>query len=259
MIEFILSLPTWIGCAFAMVSTTVLGLVVYVVSYKLIEKSKNVNLKEPINNLFRLVGILVSLMLSLAFGEVIAGWHAIKNAIDREAVAISDTYISLKYFDSEGTKEIRAILIEYTQAVIDDDWPAMAKDQLGQRTSALKRQVTEKVIELKPTNSIQKEIRSHILADIDTMSDYRLIRLNHSMAKPPVYILVIIFGFLVSMACFGAYQPQFPLIALVSLCTLFIGMVLYLILAMSDPFQGATIIDPTPFEYLIEALESGMR
>ena len=259
MIEFILSLPTWFGCAFAMVSTTVLGLVVYVVSYKLIEKSKNVNLKEPINNLFRLVGILVSLMLSLAFGEVIAGWHAVKNAIDREAVAISDTYLNLKYFDSEGTREIRAILIEYTQAVIDDDWPAMAKDQLGQRTSALKRQVTEKVIELKPTNSIQKEIRSHILADIDTMSDYRLIRLNHSMAKPPVYILVIIFGFLVSMACFGAYQPQFPLIALVSLCTLFIGMVLYLILAMSDPFQGATIIDPTPFEYLIEALESGMR
>lgn len=259
MIEFILSLPTWIGCGFAMVSTTVLGLVVYVVSYKLIEKSKNVNLKEPINNLFRLVGILVSLMLSLAFGEVIAGWHAIKNAIDREAVAISDTYINLKYFDSEGTREIRAILIEYTQAVIDDDWPAMANDRLGQRTSALKRQFTEKVIELKPTNSIQKEIRSHILADIDTMSDYRLIRLNHSLAKPPVYILVIIFGFLVSMACFGAYQPHFPLIALVSLCTLFIGMVLYLILAMSDPFQGATIIDPTPFEYLIEALESGMR
>jgi hypothetical protein len=259
MIEFILSLPKWIGCGFTMVSTTVLGLVVYVVSYKLIEKSKNVNLKEPINNLFRLVGILVSLMLSLSFGEVIAGWHAIKDAIDREAVAISDTYTNLKYFDSEGTRGIRAVLIDCAQAVIDDDWPAMAKDQLGQRTSALKRQFTEKVIELKPTNSIQKEVRSHILADIDTMSDYRLIRLNHSMAKPPVYVLVIIFGFLVSMACFGAYQPNFPLIVLVSLCTLFIGMVLYLILAMSDPFQGRIIIDPTSIANLIEALESGVR
>ena len=62
MIEFILSLPTWVGCGFAMVLTTVLGLVVYVVSYKLIEKSKNVKLKDPINSLFRMVGILVSLM-----------------------------------------------------------------------------------------------------------------------------------------------------------------------------------------------------
>ena len=259
MVGFILSLPTWFGYGFTMVSTTVLGLVVYVVSYKLIEKSKNVNLKEPINNLFRLVGILVSLMLSLAFGEVIVGWKAIKNSIDREAVAISDTYINLKYFDSEGTKEIQAILIDYAQAVIDDDWPAMANDRLGQRTSALKRQFTEKVLGLKATNSLQKEIRTHILADIDSMSDYRLIRLNHSMAKPPVYVLVIIIGFLVSMACFGAYQPSFPLIVLVSLCTLFIGMVLYLILAMSDPFQGGTIVEPTPFAYLIEALKSGVR
>ena len=158
MIEFILSLPTWIGCAFAMVSTTVLGLVVYVVSYKLIEKSKNVNLKEPINNLFRLVGILVSLMLSLAFGEVIAGWHAIKNAIDREAVAISDTYINLKYFDSEGTKEIRAILIEYTQAVIDDDWPALANDKLGERAGALKRQLYDRVLALEPATSTQEQL-----------------------------------------------------------------------------------------------------
>ena len=259
MIEFILSLPTWIGCGIAMVSTTLLGLVVYVISYKFNEKYKKFDLKDPITSLTRTVGILVSLVLSLTFGEAITEWQAIKSAINQESVAISDTYINLKYFDSEDTREIRAVLIDYAQAVIDDDWPAMANDRLGQRASALKRQFTEKVMELKPATSIQKEIRSGIIADIDTLSDHRLIRLNHSMAKPPVYVLVIIFGFLVSMACFGAYQPQFPLIALVSLCTLFIGMVLYLILAMSDPFQGAIIIDPTPFAYLIEALESGVR
>ena len=239
--------------------TSVLSLAVYIISYKLIEKSKTVRLIEPINNLFRLVAIIVSLMLSLSFGEVITEWKAIKNAINQESVAISDTYINLKYYDSEATREIRAILIDYAQAVIDDDWPAMANDRLGQRASALKRQFTEKVMELKPATSIQKEIRSGIIADIDRLSDHRLIRLNHSMAKPPVYVLVIIFGILVSMACFGAYQPQFPLIALVSLCTLFIGMVLYLILAMSDPFQGRIIIDPTSIANLIEALESGMR
>jgi hypothetical protein len=259
MIESILSLPTWIGCGIAMVSTTLLGLVVYVISYMFNEKYKKVELKDPITSLFRMVGILVSLMLSLAFGEVITEWQAIKNAINQESVAISDTYINLKYFDSEDTREIQAVLIDYAQAVIDDDWPAMANDRLGQKASALKRQFTEKVMELKPANSIQKEIRSGILADVDKLSDHRLIRLNHSMAKPPVYVLVIIFGFLVSMACFGAYQPHVPLITLVSLYTFFIGMVFYLILAMSDPFQGGTIVDPTPFEYLIEALKSGKR
>ena len=257
-LEFILSLPRWIGCAIAMVSTTLLGLVVYVISYKFNEKYKKFDLKDPIASLTRMVGIIVSLVLSLTFGEAITEWHAINNAINRETVAISDTYINLEYFDSEATREIRAVLIDYTQAIIDDDWPAMANDQIGQRASVLKRQFTEKVIELKPANSIQKEIRSGILADIDTLSDHRLIRLNHSMAKPPAYVLVIILGFLVSMACFGVYQPNVPFITLVSLYTFFIGMVFYLILAMSDPFQGGTILDSTSFQYLIEAADSGM-
>jgi hypothetical protein len=38
MIDFLLSLPTWAGCCVAMVSTTVVGFVVYLVFYKLISK-----------------------------------------------------------------------------------------------------------------------------------------------------------------------------------------------------------------------------
>jgi hypothetical protein len=154
MIEFIFSLPTWIGCSFAMVSTTVLGLMVYIFSYKLIEKSKNIKLKDPVNSLFRLVGILFSLMLSLAFGEVIVDRKTIIHAIDREAVAISDIYHNLNHYDSESTKEIQAVLVDYAQAVIEDDWPALAKDQLGQRASALTRQLTKMIMELKPMNSL---------------------------------------------------------------------------------------------------------
>ncbi len=74
-----------------------------------------------------------------------------------------------------------------------------------------------------------------------------------------MYIYAIIFGFLVTMACFGAYRPQVPLVALVSLYTVFIGLVLYLILAVSDPFQGGLGVDPTPFELLVETLRPDMR
>ena len=236
MIDFILSLPASIGCGIAMVSTSIMGLVVYAVSYKFIKKYKNIDLKDPITSLFRLVGILVSLMLSLAFGEVIAEWMAIKNAIDREAVAISDTYYNLKYYDSEDTREMQAILTDYARALIDDDWQAMANDRLGQRASTLKRQFTKRLLELKPENSLQEELRSGIMADIDMMSDYRLIRLNRS--------------------CFGAYQPHTPIVTLLSLFMLFIGMVVYLIMSMSDPFEGGAVIDPTPIKYLIETLTS---
>ena len=58
------------------------------------------------------------------------------------------------------------------------------------------------------------------------------------------------------MACFGTYRPQTPVVALVSMYTLFVGLVLYLILALSDPFRGGIGVDPTTFEHLVEKMQT---
>ena len=91
------------------------------------------------------------------------------------------------------------------------------------------------------------------------VSDHRFVRLDAALAKPPVYVNVIIFGFLVTMACFGAYRPQGPLVVLVSLYTVFVGLVLFLIVKLCDPFQGEIGVAPTAFEYLVETLQSEIR
>ena len=174
-------------------------------------------------------------------------------------MAISDIFDVLKLYERERTREIRTILVDYSQAVIDDDWPALANDKLGQRAGALKRQLAEAVINLKPTTPTQEMLLSHILADIDTLSDHRFIRLGSALAEPPVYLYVIIFGFLVTMACFGAYRPQAPLVVLFSLYTIFFGLVLYLVLALSDPFQGDIGVSPATFECLVETMQSEIK
>jgi hypothetical protein len=259
MVDFLISLSTWAGCLVAMGFTAVTGFVVYLVFYKLISKYKREAMKEPTNNLFRVVGMLVSLVLALAFSDVIVEQRTVRNAVQRETVAISDIFEVLQLFDIERTREIRTNLVDYAQAVIDDDWPALADDRLSKRASALKRQFTQGVINLKPANTSQEKMLSHMMADIDMISDYRVVRLNSALSKPPVYLYVIIFGFLVTMACFGAYRPQGPLVVLVFLYTVFVGLVLYLVLALSDPFQGDIGIAPTAFEHLVEMLRSEMR
>ena len=259
MIDFLISLSTWLGCPVAMGFTTVTGFVVYLVSYKLISKYKREDMKEPTNNVFRVVGTLVSLMLALAFSEVSVDFRTIRNAIQRETVAISDIFEALKLFDVERTREHRTILVDFAQAVIDDDWPSLADDRLSQRVSDLRRQLAKGVMRLKPANPTQEKMLSHIMADMDALSDYRIVRLDSALAKPPIYVYVVIFGFLVTMACFGVYRPQAPLIVLVTLYTVFVGLVLYLVLALSDPFQGDIAIAPTPFEHLVETLQSEIR
>jgi hypothetical protein len=140
--------------------------------------------------------------------------------------------------------------------VIDDDWPALADDKLSPRVGTLKNQLAKAVINLKPATTTQGKLVPNILADLDALSDYRVIRLDSALAQAPIYVPVIIFGFLVTMACFGVYRPHLPLVALVTLYTVFVGLVLYLVLAMSDPFQGNFGVAPAPFEHLVETLQS---
>ena len=256
MVEFLLSLSTLGGGLLSMAMSTILGLLVYVTSYKLISKCQSDELKDPTSNLFRVIGMIVSLMLSLAFAEVLVEMRSIENAVEREAVAISDTFDDLQRFDNENTRHIRIILIDYAQAIIDDDWPALANDKLGQRAGDLNKQLQKSVMELEPATTSQKNLMSRILADLDAASDYRLIRLDNALAEPPIYLYVVFFGFLLTMACFGTYRPQVPLVALVSMYTLFVGLVLYLILALSDPFRGGMGVDPITFEHLVEKMQA---
>ena len=259
MVDLLITVPRWLGYGIAMVSTAAVGFVVYVISNKLISKYQIHDLKEPTSSLFRVVGLLVSLMLALAFSEVISDLKTIRNAVQREAAAISDIFEVLKMFDIEKTREIRTIVFEYTKAVIDDDWPALANDRLSQRVGSLKRRLSEGIINLKPANPSQEKMLPNIIADFDALSDYRVIRLDSALGTPPIYLYVIIFGFLVTMACFGVYRPQAPLIVLISLYTIFVGLVLYLVLQLSDPFKGDIGVTPTSFEYLVETMQSEIR
>ncbi|MCP4357434.1 MAG: DUF4239 domain-containing protein [Chloroflexi bacterium] len=256
MINFILSLPLWIGSIIAMGLSTVSGLAVYFVSYKFISRYESKDLKEVASSLFRVVGILISLMLSLGFGEVVTQWRETDNIIQQEAVVITDSFLNLQRYDVETTRDMRVILIDYTQAVIDDDWPALANNNLGQRAGALYREFSTRVIELEPANSVQEELRSQIMSNVALMTDYRLVRLNNAMGKPPAFVYIIIFGFLITMVCFGVYQPKTPVVVLISLYTIFVGLVLYIILSLSDPFQGGFGMEPNTFEQLVEGLRS---
>lgn len=256
MTERILAFPEWLGISVAMLLATAVGLAVYLVSHRLISTYQDDDLKDPMSSLFRVVGMLVSLMLSLAFAEVVVQLNTIKNALQREAIAISDTYNHLRLFDLDRTREIRASLLEYTEAVIEDDWPALAEDKLGLRTERLQRRFLSELLNLQADTDHQKRVMSWIEQDVDVINDARLQRLNGALAQPPVYLYVIIFGFFVTMACFGAYRPQRPLVILAALYTSFVGLVLYLILALSDPFQGGFGVTPDTFMQLLRSLKS---
>ena len=108
MIKALLSLPTFFGFLVFIGLTAAVGLMVYFAAYQLIAARQTDDaikeIKEATSNLFRVVGWLFCLLLSLTFTAGVRDLVIIDTSVEREAAAISDTLHTLHRFGLEETR-----------------------------------------------------------------------------------------------------------------------------------------------------------
>jgi hypothetical protein len=93
-----------------------------------------------------------------------------------------------------------------------------------------------------------------VIADVDKVANFRVARLQQSRENPPFVLSVVFVGYLITMVYFGVYRPRRAFVALLSLYTAFVGIVIYLILLMGSPFDGAAILDSSPLQFILEEM-----
>ena len=260
MIDTLLSLPTVPGGLIFIALTTAIGMTVYYVIFRLHARRQSEaalkEVKDATSNLFRVVGWLFTLLLSLTFTDVVTELGVTETAIQSEALAIEDARHDLRRFGLEQTGEIRSLLIDYTQAVIDHDWSALSDNQLSVHTDALMQQLGDAVLDLEAKSSSQETVQSRLITDVDRISNFRISRLQQARERPSSVLAVVFLGYLVTMVYFGIYEPRSAMLSLLSLYTVFVGVIIYLILAMSDPFHGTMSVDSAPLEYVLQAMQA---
>ena len=254
MLEALLNLPALLGCLILMATIVVTGQAIYLASHKLLFKGKQEALGDATRTIFIAVNLLVGLFLSLSLNDLSDGLSDITDAVEREAAAISDVHSGLNHFDTAEAGDIQLKLIEYTNVVIDDEWVTLAEHRLSDRAGALLREIVSSVLMLQTSNQIESSSWNRISEDIDSISDYRHMRLHHALNPAPFFLLVVIFGIVVVMVCLGLYPLSRPLIILVSFYLSFVGLVVYLILALNNPFHGVPGVDTAPLKYVLEEM-----
>ena len=246
------SLPLWLGATLWIAVWCAVGLGVYFGARAVIETTGD-NVGDATNNLFRVFGVLFSLMVSLSFTSILADSRAAEREIRIETAAIADTLRGLEQYDDPAADRARVTALEYTRLVVEDDWPALEDDSLGREAGAAFDRLVDEVLALEPGDRIQEQRWSRILDDVEVMSDARSGRLNAALSSTSVIFFVLVMGFVIMMALFGLYGPRPALVGLLAIYAAFIGLLAYIIVARSDPFQGSLAIDPDEFVALLEA------
>lgn len=252
MVDWLTPLPMWLGIIIAMIATSALGLLAYWISSKLNANRCDNSEREVAGAIFGAVALFVSLILPLAFTDAFQEMVNVENSVKAEVAALNDVLSALDSFETDSADDARASVLAYTRSVVGDDWEALEDDELSPVTTAAFGEAVTQVLAIEAHTPPQEERKTRMLDDLDSVSNARQERQNHALSRPTAYVSIVLAGLSITTALLGVHSPRPRLVAFVILYTAFIGAVLYVIVAIGDPFEGALGVGPDRFEALLD-------
>lgn len=260
MVDFFVRIPFFLGLPVFCLMMIGLGLgALFIFRWILRRFASSSDSDKPVTNVFRVCGALLGLLLSLTFASVQSKIWRLRDAVELEAAQIVDIHTDLNLYESDAASAIQGKLIAYANTLIEDEWEALSRDRLSPEAQALFADIQTGVLDLAASTPRQTSLRANLLQDVDEISDHRQTRLHHATSQSPVFLPIALFGFVIVSALFAVHKLDATLVIYVSLYCIFIGVVLYFILAMNDPFQGVVRVSSEPIQTVYDGILATRR
>jgi len=176
-----------------------------------------------------------------------------RSYLDREATALVDLHRTASGLPSRSRAAIQGGLRDYVDAVLRDEWPAMARgdDATLDRVAELLERVWLAIHACRPANACQQTVYGEVLGRFNQLTDLRTSRLSAGRARIPIAMTILLYtGALLTVG--SVYLLAFDQLWLHVLVTAAlagaIGHILFLIRDLDDAFAGDWQIAKLPFE-----------
>lgn len=177
--------------------------------------------------------------------------------VDQEAIAINAIYRDVTSYPDPIRTDLQNELREYTQQVINEAWPAIRQGKVPHGGIERMTRFQAALTKFEPATEGQKLLHAETLRAYNELIQARRQRLDAvSTGLPSVMWVVIIIGAFISLsACFFFKVEDARLHILeVLLLAVFIGLVIFMIVALNHPFRGDLGIKAEPYQLLYDQL-----
>jgi Protein of unknown function (DUF4239) len=199
---------------------------------------------------FQVIGTLYAVLLAFVVVVVWQQFQAASVTVDVEATKLSDLYRDAEEYPETERVRLRRQLRAYAEAVVADEWDAMARGGESTRAWVEYDALWEVYRALRPRDVTEVPIATETLRRMNELGEARNLRLLHSRASihPVLWAGLIALG--VITVGFGYFFGA-RLRAQVAMTALFasaIGILVFIIVVLAHPFRGYGRISPEPFE-----------
>jgi hypothetical protein len=208
---------------------------------------------NEIGNYLQTVGGIYAVLLAFVVYVVWGQFNEARGYLDREATALVDLHRTASALPSRSRADIQGGLRAYVDAVLRDEWPAMAhRDEATiDRVGAQLDQVWLAVHACRPANDCQHTVYGEVLSRFNQLTDLRTSRLSAARARIPAAMTILLYtGALLTIgSVYLLAFDQFWLHAIVTAALAgAIAHILFLIRDLDDAFAGDWQVAKTPFE-----------
>lgn len=170
---------------------------------------------------------------------------------DAEANAVMNVYRLGEGLPASQRDELRKTARAYVDAVVDEDWPAMARGDDGILAShAMSSKMWQILTSVKAASPTEITAEDHALYELSAMAEHRRLRQLESTSRlPGVLWFVLIIGgtvTIMSSCMFGAESSWLHGLQVFAF-SLLIALVLVAIADIDRPFQGSVHVKDAAF------------
>lgn len=196
------------------------------------------------------------LMLGLLSVASYQNYSNVNDLVDKEAASIAALYRDFSAYPEPIRGKLEERLREYARYVIEDGWPQ-------QRRGVAPRGEVERITTLfetlsvfEPSKKNQEILHEETLRQFNHLVEARRARVaNVTIGLPAVFWWVVAFGSLLNIVLIAILDMEVHVhVILGGVLAAFLGVVIYLIAELDNPFRGAVSIGPEAIELVYKTV-----
>jgi hypothetical protein len=197
-------------------------------------------------------GILIGLIAVAAYQN----FGAVGELITRETSSLAALYRDLSGYPQPIRGRLQADLRDYTHSEIERDWPQQQRGIVPSEGTHRLRQFTDDLLSFEPAGIRDEVVHAETLKQINNYMDFRRSRLNSvTVGIPAVLWWVVGIGAVIALLLVAMLDMEIHVhLILGGALSLFLGLVIFLIAAMDNPFRGEVSVTPAPFQQVYDTL-----
>lgn len=252
MFYWVYDIPSWAFCLLVVGACVLFGVIGLVLTRPLVRRlvGPPPGINDIVGNIVQAAGAFYGITLGLI---AVGAWQTFSETEMRvlhEAASLGSLYRDVSTFAEPQRGELRALLKDYADFLIDKSWPAQRRGQVALGANEILLRFQDRLMTFEPTTEVQKITLREAFTQYNELAAARRLRLQAVAGGMPGMIWFVVFAgaaVTMMMTWLLVCERRGAELLIVTLLAVLVGLIIFLTAAMDNPFRGEFSVGPDAF------------